>query len=330
MDDPQIHSLLGSLDPYHTLLETHISWVIVGPAITYKIKKPVHLSFLDYSTLLKRKTFCGREVELNSRFSQEMYLGVSSINNSEKGLQIIDDPTSEQIDTAVEFAVRMKTMDMETQMDKLLIKGMVNAENISQLALVISKFHQNAEVVDHLDISEMVRDFNDILNYSSFFTNPQTRIINDLVNCSDRFISHNKTCILKRKTDGFIRDLHGDLHPGNVFLLDPPVLFDCIEFSDHLRIIDVFAEIGFFLMDLEYYGYSMFENIFINTYQKLIPAFRDRHDTVLLEYYKMYRANVKAKVFAIRYGETNSKNDQIKAGEYLKLASSYMKKIYNE
>jgi aminoglycoside phosphotransferase family enzyme len=108
-----------------------------------------------------------------------------------------------------------------------------------------------------------------------------------------------KDRIEARKAAGFVRDGHGDLHCRNIFLTQPPVIFDCIEFSEELRTLDVLSEIGFLCMDLERFGRSELADAFLHEYLEQYPCVENDADRLLLIFYKMYRANVRMKVTAL-------------------------------
>lgn len=278
--------------------ETHISWVILTRKFALKIKKPLKLSFLDFSTLRKRKKFCNKELHLNQRFST-IYLNVSPVYKVDKGWKI-----GGRGGRVVDYAVVMKRLNLTKRMDKLLAEKKVSGDDILALAKLIATFHSKAVVVKpQFSMSKARVAFNDIKSIlglsKKHLGKPYGRIVKESMDWSDNFLQAHAGNIRKRLDSGFYRDVHGDLHSGNIFLYKKPVLFDCIEFNDAYRHIDVINEIAFFCMDLEAYNQRRLARIFLREYQQITQCFQSKEDHQLFIYYKCYRANVRAKVHAL-------------------------------
>ena len=278
------------------LIETHISWVLLGDQHVYKIKKPLAFNFLDFSDLKLRKMNCEREVLLNRRLAPEMYLGVLPVQTANNECRI-GGGTGETID----FAVHMRRMDETGQLDTLLESGEVSSEAIGGLARVLAAFHMEAPVIYRAENWEaLYEEFRDL----QVVTNTLTAILGKadgdrfrmvIGNCS-QFLEDHAERIEARKAMGFVKDGHGDLHCRNVFMTQPPVIFDCIEFSEELRTLDILSEIGFLCMDLERYGRTDLSKAFFQAYEKEYPCIENDADRKLFTFYKMYRANVRMKV----------------------------------
>ncbi len=302
------------------LIETHISWVLMTDHFVYKIKKPLAFSFLDFSTLGKRAFYCQRELDLNQRLAPDIYLDVLPIIEEGGEVKIV-----EMADLPIDFCVRMKKMDPSRLMRLLLEKGEVTTDDIVALAIIIATFHQEVEVLhDAIQPESLQKDFNDILNYdhlaSQFLGEKALWKIRDCVAFSDQFLQGHHDRIIWRDQQGFTRDCHGDLHAGNIFILDQPVVFDCIEFNDHFRHIDVINELAFFSMDLEFYGYPELSSVFMDTYLEHHRCILNETDMQLWFYYKFYRANVKLKVNLIK---TSNAEDPEVFNQRLQLAKDY-------
>lgn len=286
-------------------IETHISWIAFSRSYAFKIKKPVKLSFLDFSTLTLRKLYCEREVKLNQRFSS-IYLDVQPVRkiNSQWGL-------GEGEGGIVDYAVRMKRMDSSRRMDIMLEKEEVGAEAIEALAKEVVSFHHQAnKIFTPFNLSESQALFNDIQMVSGFIEElgkEFASIISQSIDWSDDFLRRHQAHIQRRIDRGFQRDVHGDLHGGNVFLYTQPILFDCIEFNDEFRQIDLLYEIAFLCMEFEVSGHDTLSSQFVATYNALLPNLNDKEDQSLYLYYKCLRANIRAKVRAIRAIETQDK-----------------------
>lgn len=324
---------LGNFEgrPFNGVLEeTNISWVILSGKHAFKIKKNIKLSFLDYSTLALRKKYCEKELELNRRFSP-IYLSVQPIIFL-KGNWTIGEGEGETRD----YAVCMKRMRSGKRMDVLLKKSEVSPGSISLLANQIARFHKTAETIKKVYSLEQAKGiFNDLKSVQEVvakeFGKSYVRVIPDLISLSDQFLETYSKRLNERAVEGYIRDVHGDLHSGNIFLYKNPILFDCIEFEDAFRQIDILYEIAFLCMDLEFYGRKDLSELFLGMYDRILTCFPKAEDEAIFLYYKCLRANVRAKVFLL-----NSKSepdpekkakDLAKGKKYLDLAVSYQQKL---
>ena len=281
------------------LIETHISWVILAGEDAFKIKKPMEYSFLDFSSIDQRKYYCQREVELNSRFT-DIYLGVLPIRLEGDVFAIGNGPGD-----PVEFCVHMKRLNNSLRMDVCVDDGRVTDEDLVRLVDVILPFHKRAEVISRpFNPPRTLADFNDILGIQDFVSTnlgeSHAGLITRAVELNNAFIVDYHSAFERRISDGFIRNLHGDLHARNIFLYNPPVLFDCIEFNDRMRHIDVMNELAFFCMDLQARRRNDLVRTFLGAYLERDNCIRNEDEWAMFAYYKAYRANVKAKVNALR------------------------------
>ncbi len=281
------------------LRETHISWVLLTTEFAYKIKKPVRYSFLDFSTLEKRGYYCRRELELNRRLAPQMYLDVLPVRHDDSGWSIGVDKGE-----IADYALRMRRMDDSRQLDILLEKGKVGASEIEALADVLADFHLGAERVEQAeDWQELYTEFADVEQVAETLeahvgieAPARLRRINHHVHV---FLRGNRSRIEARKAAGFVIDGHGDLHCRNIFMEHPPVVFDCIEFNDEFRILDLLSEVGFLCMDLERFGRADLAEVFCARYLSRVPCIENDTDRQLFQFYKLYRANVRLKVEAL-------------------------------
>jgi len=295
-----IAALLKGLPCGAELVETHISWVILGPELVYKIRKPVRYAFLDFSTLEKREADCRKELALNRRFSPEVYLDVVPVRRLGEGI-FLGEGNGEVID----HAVMMRRLDSRRQMDVLLRAGEVGPAQALALADTLADLHSRAErLTAGQDAHALWLDFADILKTEPFFQEhfgaARARALRDSVALAGRIIRGSAARIRQRMAEGFVRDGHGDLHSRNIFLLDRPVLFDCLEFNDHLRQVDLLSEIAFLGMDLHAFGRDDLWEIFLDRYQERLPVLILPEDRILLDWFLWYRANVRLKVQALR------------------------------
>ncbi len=330
MDTTQLAALRTSLErndgQESELRETHISWVILTATRAYKIKKPIKLSFLDFSEQTQRLHFCRRELELNRRLAPQIYLDVADVKQTKDGIAL--DGTGETID----HALVMRRMDDSLLLNKILPR--VQTADIEVIARQIADFHRAAPRIFKPDPGErMNRAIDNILQVRGTIELElgagAGKIVDDCSSFGRSFVASNRDYIEERSARGFIRDGHGDLHCGNIIMDRPPIIFDCIEFNDEYRQIDVLSEIAFLTMDLEAQGRDDLAAAFEREYLQHSGMPHGRQEQRLTTYFKLYRANVRAKVAAIGLGESdNSNNESVeqlrnKLNTYLQLVKRY-------
>lgn len=297
----QLKAQEQSLHQYHecTLLETHISWVILTDQHAYKIKKPVKFSFLDFSSLEKRQYYCEQELLLNRRLAKEMYLKVVPVFKNGHNFSF-DGQEAEIID----YAVLMKRMDTAKEMGRLLKENRVDEPMMERLAIRIAAFHAKAIVIrkqaDLVAQKELFNDLGTLQDYMQYLGKDYAVVVRKAIKKSDRFLDDYERFIAGRAEMGFVRDLHGDLHTGNIFLYKDPVIFDCIEFNDEMRQVDVLDEMAFLCMDLEAYGRPDLSDYLLQSYLRHAKMELGREEALLFNYYKAYRANIRAKIHVLR------------------------------
>jgi aminoglycoside phosphotransferase family enzyme len=305
------------------LVETHISWVFLCDRFVYKIKKPIRYSFLDFSTVEKRKYYCEREIELNRRLTYDVYLDVQPIVEI-YGRFYVGGQNGEIID----YAVRMRKLDRSRQMDVLLQNNKVTQSDMRNLAEKIAGFHKATGVIYNKDVLQIRNEFNDLGNERAYLIPEDGAIIDRAIGFSDAFIERHKALFADRLKGGFYRDCHGDLHSRNIFLLPDPQPFDCIEFNDEYRQIDVLNEVAFLCMDLDAFDKQELADQFLRYYNHFFPVLRSEDDRRLFLYYKSYRANIRAKINSLR--ARSADNDAARsvalaeADKYLGLMNGYL------
>ena len=295
----------------------------------YKIKKQVHYSFLDFSTVELREHFCHREIELNKRLTDHVYIDVLPVYKWHGRYRL-----GGAEGTITDFAVRMFKLDPNKQMDVLLLQHKVTGQHLQQLAKKIALFHHQTTVVVKKKLLDVQQNFNDLESEREFLarqpgvTKRSKRIAHAIVT-SDAFMASHKALLAERLKAGFFRDCHGDLHSRNIFLLPEPEPFDCIEFNEDFRQIDVLNEVAFLCMDLDAFGRQDLSALFIEYYNQYFPAINKRDDHDLFIYYKSYRANIRAKVSSLRAKTAATSQEKTTAltaaDKYLSLMESYMK-----
>jgi hypothetical protein len=299
------------------IIETHISWLLMGEFV-YKIKKPLKLSFLDFSSAEKRKFCCEEEVRLNSRLSPEVYLGVVGIDEAHEFCEKED---------GSEHAVKMKRLDEGSKMSRLLQNHEISPEQVRDLAGIIAAFHEKAERTPEYNSSELISS--QIADLGSFRGTIEKAAgfgewVDRLLKRSLEFVKKNGKLIAKRQENGFVRDCHGDLHAENIFFQDGIKIIDCIEFSREFRCIDIASDVAFLAMDLEYSGRDDLSEVFVSEY---VRKTGDQELETILPLYKCYRANVRAKIAAIEWMQNKSHDARERIDRYVMLAERYSKSL---
>lgn len=307
-------SFTGSIE------QTHISWVVLIPGFAIKIKKPVKLTFLDFSSLALRKYYCEREVELNRRLTT-IYLSVQPIRKR-NGSWIIGGNRGDIID----YCVVMKRMSLAKRMDNQMKKGTVTERQVRALAKKIAHFHATAnKVFTPFDLAFAKETFNEIRTVDQFTASVVStrcsQIITRAIGVSDDFLESHSTRLQQRIDRGLKRDIHGDLHAGNIFLYRDPVIFDCIEFNDAYRTIDVLYEVAFLCMELEASRLTNLSVAFLVEYKTHFPALQTSEDELLFLYFKALRANIRAKVHVLSAQQATKKVD---AGVHIRKVRTYL------
>jgi uncharacterized protein len=283
------------------LVETHISWVLLAGEFVYKIKKPVNFGFLDFSTLARREFFCREEVRLNRRHAAKLYLGVVAIGGS------ADEPELSAEGPAIEFAVRMRRFDPDDGFDRLLADGRLSAVHVRDLGVQLTRLHASADVAtvasgfgSLAQVAEPMRD--NLAELARLLPdNEHRQKLARLSDWTEWTLARLTPLIEQRRRDGFVRECHGDAHLGNVTLFEgQATLFDCIEFSDELRWIDVINDLAFTVMDLHDHGAEHLAWLLLDEY---LTRSGDFTGLALLDLYVAYRALVRAKVLALQLAD---------------------------
>ena len=306
------------------LIETHISWVFLTGEYAYKIKKPVNLGFLDFSTLEARKFFCEEELRLNSRTSGEFYLGVVPIGMSDGRPVIGGQP-------AVEYAVRMRQFAPDARLDRQLAAGQVSAADLQRLASLLADFYLQAPVAKGHDPAMAAERASApaLANFEHIqgdHISRESRLRIDTVETWTRAQAVALEPVFQqRAAQGFVRECHGDLHLANLFAWQGRIYpYDCLEFNPDLRWIDQASDIAFLVMDLMARGRTDLAFIFLNTW---LEETGDYGSLAVLRFYLVYRSMVRLKVAAIQtrlLHEDAQGEHAIKARLYLDLARHLM------
>jgi aminoglycoside phosphotransferase family enzyme len=309
------------------LAQTQISYIFFAGEYVYKIKKPVDMGFLDYTTLEKRLYYCRKEVELNRRLCADTYLDVVHIAE-QTGRYAMEGKGAR-----VEYAVKMRRLPADAMMDALLAKNKVTPRMVEDVAKTVADFHRRAATSPEITaiggieavIKNTSENFTQTDKYFGTIIEPET--YRHIKAYTEGFIKDNAALFHKRMAEGRVRDGHGDLHAAHVCFLKKGIcIYDCIEFIDRLRYTDVAADIAFLAMDLDHYNRRDLSEIFVKAY---IRESGDKELIRLLDFYKCYRAYVRGKVGCFQYDDPKipaGEKGRIKADaqSYFRLAETYL------
>lgn len=322
---PLIHALLEPRRYPHAvpgveLVQTHISWILLAGDFAYKIKKPLKLPFLDFSTLELRRARCVDELRLNRRVAPDLYLDVVGLFGTPH------EPRFTGPGAPIEYAVKMRRFDQTGRLDLVCARRELHPAQLSDLADSVVAFHAGAAQAppasrfgSSSEVLAPARDnFHDL---SRLLPDPGLRVRLDAVRgWTEAQFGQLAARMQARKSAGRVRECHGDLHLANLVLIDGRVrMFDCIEFNDDLRWIDVASDIAFTYVDLLDHGEPGLANWFVN---EVLGRSGDYGAAEVLRFYAVYRAMVRAKVAAIRSTQTHGSDNQ--AVEYIALAERLM------
>ncbi len=305
MQDP---AAFAALQPAHgpvTCIETHVSWVFLTGPFAYKVKKPVQLSFIDYSTAERRALLCREELRLNRRHAPGLYVDVVPIAGTPAAPRVGDTRSP-----PFEHALRMLQFDRRLELTQLLQSGAVDAHELQEFGRRIAQMHATAAIPtadeafgapdrvhqvtldNFMEIARILPDRDDAQRITRLRAHAQ-----HLFEVCRPLLEH-------RRQRGRVREGHGDLHCGNVVRWQGTLAaFDGLEFDPGLRFIDVASDLAFLTMDLAARGRTDLRR---ETLQAWLETSGDFEAVALLPYFELYRALVRAKVAALRSQQTGT------------------------
>lgn len=276
------------------LIQTHVSYVLLTGSYAYKVKKAVDFGFLDYSTLAKRHHFCHEELRLNQRTAASLYLEVLPITQvgTEYRLGATDNP--------IEYTVKMQQFPQSALLSHQFQQGTLSEDLLMQLAEAIATFHQAAETDQHIRSFGTVANIRQSIdeNYEqtvAFIGGPQTQQqFDDTKAYTDTFFDTHSALLQQRLDQDKIRACHGDLHLNNIcYWQNRLLLFDCIEFNEPFRFVDVMFDIAYIMMDLTIEGREDLAALFLSHY---VERTGDWEGLQVLPLYISRQSYVRAKV----------------------------------
>lgn len=309
------------------LMQTHVSYVALTGDYAYKVKKAVDFGFLDYSTLEKRKHFCEEELRLNQRAAAPIYLEVLPIAQQNDTFILGSD------DNVIEYAVKMRQFPQSALLSHRFEHGQLTEDLLRQLAEAIAQFHLSAKTDAYIRSFGTVENVRQSIdeNYEqtrNFIGGPQTQQQFDETKAyTDEFFATRQDLFQQRMDQDKIRACHGDLHLNNIcYWQDQLLLFDCIEFNEPFRFVDVMFDIAYIIMDLTVAGREDLAAIFLSHY---VEQTGDWEGLQILPLYVSRQSYVRAKVTSFLLGDPSvSEEDKqaaaAKAAKYYTLAWSYV------
>ena len=280
------------------VVETHISWVLLAGAYAYKLKKPVRLAFLDFSTLAARRRYCEEELRLNRRTAPDLYLEVVPIAQTARG------PAFAAPGEPIEYAVRMRRFAGDTLAEAMARRGALGPAQIDAIAAALAQFHaaaSRAGPAEAFGAPEQVAapaagNFDQIAALDDDPGNAASLAALRAWTADE--CRRLGPVFAARRAGGCVRECHGDLHLGNIVFIEGRVVpFDCIEFDPALRWIDVMSEVAFLVMDLLAHRLPGPAWRLLNAW---LEATGDYAGIAVLRFYLVYRAMVRAKIACLR------------------------------
>lgn len=310
--------------------QTHISYVLLTGDYVYKLKKPVNFGFLDFSTLDKRQHFCAEELRLNQRGAPELYLEVLPITQDEEENQFYLGGTGQ----VVEYTLKMRQFPQEALFIKLFEQGQLGETRMEELGRVVAQYHAKAPTNDYIRTFGQVHQVREAIdeNYrqtEKYIGGPQTQAqFEETKQYTDGFFAQRLQAFASRIENNWIRECHGDLHLKNICCWqDKILLFDCIEFNEQFRFVDVMYDVAFTVMDLEARQRKDLGNAFLNTY---VEQTGDWEGLQVLPLYLSRQAYVRAKVNSLLLDDPGvdaaaKEEARTTAAQYYHLAWQYTK-----
>lgn len=312
--------------PQVTLVQTHASWVFIAPPFVYKIKKPVNLGFLDFSTLELRHEDCKREVVLNRRLAEDIYLGIEPVCEHEGRLHFGG------YGEVVEWTVKMRQMDPCYFLLQLMHDEEVGCREMDRIVERLRRFYATQPPLPVEEVkmaNEHLRqctedNFKSAAQFVGQSLSQHT--LDAIAHYTREFFKRQGALLESRLHDGWIRDCHGDLHLDHIHLSPEAVsIYDCIEFNTDFRCIDVACDIAFLAMDLDFNGRPDLARYLVERFAVLLD---DHGIRALMDFYKCYRACVRGKVESLHanaetVGEGEKESSLQLARRYFQLALRY-------
>jgi uncharacterized protein len=300
--------------------ETHMSWVFLAGDKVYKLKKPVRFPYLDYSTLGRREAACHAELALNRRLAPDVYQAVMPLTRTPQGLAI-GGPGE-----AVDWLVVMRRLDERATLEHAIVAHELEARQLDHVVATLVAFYRRARSA-FISPEAHLGNWRQSLAYNRrFLLDPRLGLPAGLVRRVDRaqqrFLSRRARLIADRVRGRAIVDGHGDLRPEHIWLGDPVIIIDCLEFNARLRAVDPFDEIANLCVECERLGGAWAGE---HIKRRAIHALRDHLSEQLFTFYRCHRATLRARLTIAHLLEPDPRTQEKwprRTREYLQIAAA--------
>jgi len=310
------------------LIQTHISWVLLDGVHAFKIKKPVRFSFVDYRSPERRRYFCRKEIQVNSRLSPGLYAGLVAVRD-DAGAVSFGGPGR-----TVDYAVKMREMPQASRLDRLVARGAAGTGDIMRIVRTLCDFHGRAKIAPRRFGSPEVigEGFAHAFKLRPLIEKEFAagRALDRIRKKVERFLQAHAGLFRERVRQGRIRHCHGDLRMSNIFIDGGEVhIFDAVEFNPALAATDVAADVAYLAMDLWFCGKRGLAKRFIDAY---VECSGDQGLRKIVDFYQCYRALVRLLVEALflvdpTIGASRKQKARRAFRRYLALAETFSRQL---
>ncbi|WP_299873520.1 hypothetical protein [uncultured Cocleimonas sp.] len=306
------------------VIETHMSWIFMGEEYVYKLKKPVAFDRMNFSTVDDRYINCEREVRLNRRMAEEIYLGIIPLTLSENKQIALngEGPT-------IDWLVKMRRLPLDLMLDMAILNDTVSNTDVSRFSQVLINFYLHIATPIQIDPDTYLNRFKQrIANIHTKLCNPDYQMslsqIKRLSDAQMQFLETQGDLLKSRAKENHIVEAHGDLRPEHICLTQKPIIIDCLEFDLDLRTQDPVDELSYLAMECERLGAPLIGEQVLRLY---FEATSDQPPEPLISFYKVFRAYIRSRI-ALRHIDDDQPNNHQKwraqANQYLTIAERYI------
>ncbi len=313
------------------VVETHMSWVFLVGDFVYKMKKPIALPFVDFRTLSARKYFCEQSLGLNRRLAASVYLDVVPLVMDSSGQLLLEGDAQAGTET-VEWLEKMRRLPDALMLDNAIARGTVTENDVRRFTKRLAEFYRSAKLLVLSPESYRQKLSDEVTSNFTVLSEPDLNLpkplLKNLENAQFDFLGKHPALFDQRVAKGYIVEGHGDLRPEHVCLLAEPVIIDCLEFNRALRIRDAADELAFLAMECELLGAGFIGELVFDTYGRETG---DRPEEVLIAFYKLLRAIVRARLAALHIRDHPVEVHPHwlgRARAYLALAENYQQALH--
>jgi aminoglycoside phosphotransferase family enzyme len=288
-----------------TARETHMSWVFLAGDRVLKLKKPVRFSYLDFSTLARREAACRAELRLNRRLAPDVYLGVVPLTMSSGGLAIGG------AGEVVDWLVVMRRLPDDGTLERAILSGRATRDDANRIAATLVAFYRRARRVAVAPQPHRIAWERSAAENRRVLLDPRLGLPAGPVHAVDRierrFLAEHGAMLAGRARARRIVDAHGDLRPEHIWLEDPIVIIDCLEFNPQLRALDILDELAFLDLECERLGGGWVGE---RIRRRVAVALRDPAPEPLLLFYRCHRAMLRARLAIAHLLEPNPRTPE--------------------